>query len=1238
MAPGEVATYFAVDPDGACRMTAADGTIYKEYYGTGWQKGLTTLSEVWSGGVKKKWTTTAWTQDNTAVSYEVNPRVTETNVYDASGNRRRTTIDYGSYAQWGLPYAVKDYAADATTEIRHTFYDYNLNQAYLDRRIIGLLSAIHQTNVTSWQRKISYTYDDPARLESLPAAPTQHDPAYNTSFTARGNLTAVSRWDVDDLMNSAKALTTYTNYNTTGTPKSTTDPAGHQNRMIYDDSFSDNQNHNTFAYPTTITDADGFSTTVQYNFNFGRKTRTEGPPPADQPQGAIQTISYDSIGRVERTTTINNGAYTRYEYGPNFVKSFSTVNNVVDEAYAVQVVDGVGRVIGSAANHPGSTGGYRAQMTIYDLMGRAIKTSNPVETTTQWEPAGDDVAGWLYTQQTYDWQGRPLRTTHPDATYKEAAYSGCGCAGGSVVTLTDEGALDAGVAKRRQQKIYSDVLGRTVKTEILNWQNGTVYSATVNTYNARDQLTQIRQYAGPEGSGTYQDTTMTYDGYGRLKTRHVPEQNAGTATTYDYFADDTLQKVTDARGASATYGYNGRHQVTGLTYFAPTGIAPTPTVSFDYDAAGNRASMIDGYGSVTYNYNQLSRMSSETRNFTGFGNFKISYDYNLAGQLKSITDPFDVTINYTRDTSGRLTDISGTPFGGVTSYASNIQYRAWGAIKHVNYGDSSTMDASFNSRSLVSAYTVPGKISKTYDYYADGNLRFTSDLLDHRFDRFYSFDHVNRLKQAFSGAEARGEPPTTNRPYKQTYGYDAFSHLTARTNEVWWTSINTLSDTYVSNRRVQWQYDADGRLLSGNNASNTYDAAGNTIHVEIPSTLSSHASFGLDGDGRQIKTDETTWNEDLQTEVTETKYYLRSSMLGGQVLTEFWGGVAQTRTFVYSGFALLAMQWRTYGYDLVDWEHKDPSGASIRYGGSAQERDPLGGDAGISAQTQIPDEGAFTPYGNSYNAADPSITYTVDGMRVPASDFMAFAGIALQEPLLFMEEFVRRTRQDVAMKWYRGIPDFTQLPNDWKHFRLPTPQVPFNETEIEKGVMAAIGTEACKRFAKTILDALAKKRKGWGSLEDVAKKFFAQPGPHFTRNRPTGSQGTANPIGRIASRTGGIYVHGSSSETPSAQLSADIGGTISELFHLAAKDKLYTDKELAETVNNSDYWVDAYSKIPNTDTPLIDPRANPFDLSYVDDPKDADRSVAYGRYFHTIQSKYCTNEPGTVRGVSFGPG
>lgn len=93
---------------------------------------------------------------------------------------------------------------------------------------------------------------------------------------------------------------------------------------------------------------------------------------------------------------------------------------------------------------------------------------------------------------------------------------------------------------------------------------------------------------------------MTYDGYGRLKTRHVPEQNAGTATTWDYNPDDTIQKVTDARGASQTLSYNNRHLVTGITYSAPSGIPVPGAASFSYDAAGNRTSMADGTGSLTY--------------------------------------------------------------------------------------------------------------------------------------------------------------------------------------------------------------------------------------------------------------------------------------------------------------------------------------------------------------------------------------------------------------------------------------------------------------------------------------------------------------------------------------------------------------------------------------------------------------------------------------------------------------
>jgi YD repeat-containing protein len=73
--------------------------------------------------------------------------------------------------------------------------------------------------------------------------------------------------------------------------------------------------------------------------------------------------------------------------------------------------------------------------------------------------------------------------------------------------------------------------------------------------------------------------------------------------------------------------------------------------------------MNDGLGSMTYSYDQLSRLTSETRYFNALsysptgGNYGISYQYNLANELTSISDPFGAQIGYTRDTIGRTTAV-----------------------------------------------------------------------------------------------------------------------------------------------------------------------------------------------------------------------------------------------------------------------------------------------------------------------------------------------------------------------------------------------------------------------------------------------------------------------------------------------------------------------------------------------------------------------------------------------------
>ncbi|HET6977827.1 MAG TPA: DUF4214 domain-containing protein [Pyrinomonadaceae bacterium] len=1264
--PAQVTTQYSVAGDGACVLTAPDGTIYKQYYGAGWQKGLTTASEIWSGGVKQKWTTTTWTQDNTSLGYKTNPRVTETNVYDAGGNRRRTVIDYGQYAQWGLPYLVKEYAADGVTEIRNTFTDYNLSQAYLDRRLIGLVSDVHLTNGSSFQSKITYGYDDPARLAALPASATQHDTAYNASLTARGNVTSVSRWDVTDINNASKKLTSYTSYFVTGTPASATDPGNHQSSLSYTDAFSDNLVRNTFAYPTTLTDADGNSSTVQYNFDFGATTRTQSPAPANQTQGAVQTFAYNNLGQLERVTTTNNGAYKRFWYGAEFTASYATVNNVADEAYTVQYFDGMGRIVNTISNHPGSTGGYRIVNSIYDQMGRVWLQSNPTEVNSSILATGDDAAGIYYTQQTYDWKGRPLITTNPDSTTKTASYSGCGCAGGEVVTLTDEGTIDGGVAKRRQQKIYSDVLGRTVKTEVLNWQNGSVYSTTVNTYNVRDQVTQVRQYAGAEGSSTYQDSTMTYDGYGRLKTEHKPEQSASANTVWDYNADDTIQKITDGRGAATNYTYNQRHLLTGVSYSSPSGSQiPVPgAITYEYDAASNRTLMTDGTGSRTYSYDSLSRMTSESRILTGFsGTYTLNYSYNLAGVLSVLSIPFrSQQIGYNYDQAGRLSGVTANGFSAsytvwpnqytqpITNFVSDITYRAWGARKSTTYGNTTSEQFTYNARLLPATYTLnnvnhrnltvccPNPTYSTmtwsYDYFNDGRIKSAWDSTNNWFDRAYTYDHVGRLKEAFTYRRARGlspYPATQNPdPYYQNMTYDAFNHL-SRTGLLY-TGQPSDAGTWFNNRRTDsgWQYDADGNTTVDPNFTQTLDAAGKPSHsvsfdrvgngANYPYQPRSDIAQTYDGVGASSKRIQISRQPDVfdeeapPIEDTQTTYYLRSTVLEGVAVVELNGPRANDIVNIYVGGQRIAREkWGSVSFEQTNpvtgslvISHGHPNNRTT----TREERDSFGAEIPDSNPYPTQDYGGYKFGEQMYIEGGDPFDYStgreIDGIPVSEAEFQRrvengsvvgdvsrggrhIGSINLAKHMFF-------SRFTVTFDVFRPSTELINHPELWYSYyarsyeedvelsgvqtipdqKSSQPQKP-NATVIGL-VNGAFASKDCQDFMRTMLKGASTKNNPVledGDIQKIFADFLAQIKGGVSRQNLVGARyGTVH--GRIGvNGDGDGTIH--SNSNPSIQDLADASTIINELPHLAGvkggwpSHEEYDDFGLAQALHATSY-------------------------------------------------------------------
>ena len=944
-ADAEVVTTYAAAVDGSwSQVTAPDGTAYKEFFHTsGWQRGLTYQTEVWSGGVRKKYTTIAWTQDDTSLSYPKNPRPYETNVYDDANNRRRTTVAYSGYS---LPQNVREYAADGVTVLRHTERHYGWGAEYINRRVIGLpIVELVYEGESTLMSKVEYHYDWRDGYMQMGSAPSvQHDTGnYGESFSyGRGILTGVLRYNKDAPNDGNQAVWVQLNgYDLAGNRVWTQDASGHRTSLGYGDNYSDGNNtRNTRAYPTAVADPDNYSSSAQYNYDLGAVHLTTDPKGA-----SVQTL-YDGAGRVERVRNQVSGAYTRLVYPASGIHrwSYTTVQGLNAEVFTGEHYDGAGRLRAVNTDMPNSAG-YRAVHYMYDAMGRRVWSSNPTEINASWTPSGDDASGWQWTQQTYDWQGRPLLTTYPTGNTTELSYGGCGCAGGEVTTARDE--------RGRRRRLYKDALGRLAKVEELNWDQS-VYATTTYAYNGRDQLTQVNQQG--------QLRTLEYDGHGRLFRRTTPEQGQ---TTYGYYADDAVQTVTDARGAASTLLYNNRHLVTNINYSVPAGVAQTSNVTYAYDEAGNRTSMTDGLGAATYHYDALSRLDWEERSFSGVGTYRLAYQYNLAGQLTGLTNPWNVQVGYTRDFTGQVTGVTGAGYEGVSSYAANLQYRAFGGLKALSYGNGRALSTSYDNRLRLTRWDVQGVLgwNYAYNYFNEnsGRLTYAQSLYDATLDRSYDYDQVGRLQYSHTGVEARmhvsGQPSDGGGygPYAHGYGYDWWGNLTERWG--WGGENASYTAAYANNRRAGLSYDASGNVTSDGGQAFTYDAEGQQFSAY-------NLQQWYDGERLRAK----------KVEGGQVTYYLRSSVLGGKVVAELSGYGVWTRGYVYLGEQLLALQQGS----AVEWVHQDPAVKSQRLTDAAGtvtagvELDPWGGETGRSWNSYRQPQ-RFTSYLRDGNSSDEAM-------------------------------------------------------------------------------------------------------------------------------------------------------------------------------------------------------------------------------------------------------------------------
>ncbi len=200
--------------------------------------------------------------------------------------------------------------------------------------------------------------------------------------------------------------------------------------------------------------------------------------------------------------------------------------------------DGLGRAVKVESGDSSGSGGSAVTKSIveteYDScactpVGKVKRVSQP------YAPGG--AVNW--TTNTYDGLGRTTRVDLPAGTgFSTYAYTG------NVVTKTDP----AG----RWKKYTMDAMGNLVKVTEPNPAGGADLDSTY-AYNVLNKLTTVTMVRG----GVTQTRTFVYNSDQRLQSVTQPE--TGT-TTFDYNADGTMLRKTDAKGQKTQYGYDDKQR------------------------------------------------------------------------------------------------------------------------------------------------------------------------------------------------------------------------------------------------------------------------------------------------------------------------------------------------------------------------------------------------------------------------------------------------------------------------------------------------------------------------------------------------------------------------------------------------------------------------------------------------------------------------------------------------------
>jgi RHS repeat-associated protein len=457
-----------------------------------------------------------------------------------------------------------------------------------------------------------------------------------------------------------------------------------------------------------------------------------------------------------------------------------------------------------------------------------------------------------------------------------------------------------------------DALGRNIsKTDQAGKTTQFAYDALSRLTSVTDALNQVTSYGYDElGNQLTQTdalnrvTRFEYDKLGRRVKRTLP---LGQVETYSYNTAGNLSSRKDFKGKTTIYSYDSMNRLLSKT---PDATLAEPTISFTYNALGQRLTMSDSSGVTTYGYDSRNRLTSKA---TPQGT--LAYTYDNASNLLTMrsSNANGASADYSYDVLNRLSSVTGNAAGArAATGATSMSYDVVGNLASYTYPNSVTTSYTYNSlnrlTNVASTKGATNLASFAYTLGEAGNRTSVTEQNGRVVN--YSYDSLYRLTQE----QITSDPVAANNG-TIGYTYDAVGNRLNRTSTI--AAVPTTTSVVDANDRLTSDaYDANGNTITSSGNGYLYDFENRLLKLNAGTPQ--EVRFVYDGDGNRVAK-----MVGSGASATTTKFLVDANNPTGyaQVVEEITTGAVQ-RVYVYgpsriSQQQLISSNWQVsfYGYD-----------------------------------------------------------------------------------------------------------------------------------------------------------------------------------------------------------------------------------------------------------------------------------------------------------------------------------